>query len=210
MNADEVAGAVGHGGLALDQLSVKGSNPTRLLSGNIAKLGQRQLSPEQLYGGSNPSVPSHALVAQPGIGRPADKKHTQMNTKELGDLSEMAVCKSLIERGYTVSITFGDSERYDLIYDDGENLYRAQVKTANLREGTLRFRCQNVTTQNGDTVRKPYTSDEVDVYLVYSPDRDQVYEVPISEAPKTQMELRLTDSKTDHPSINWASEYVLQ
>lgn len=137
------------------------------------------------------------------------KLTTENETKGKGDLSELAVAKRLKELGYTVSMTFAESARYDLIYDDGEELYRAQVKTGEIRENKFLFRCQNTSTKNGEVVKKPYTSDEIDVFLVYVAEKDEVYEIPIDEAPKTRMDLRF-ESKRDTQKINWASDYVLE
>jgi hypothetical protein len=52
-----------------------------------------------------------------------------MNTKQLGDETEAHVLTALIGAGYTVSVPFGDNERYDLVLDTGERFLKAQCKT---------------------------------------------------------------------------------
>ena len=47
-----------------------------------------------------------------------------MNTKQIGDISEVTVLAELIKRGYTASVPFGDNDPYDLIVDIGSELYR--------------------------------------------------------------------------------------
>ena len=53
------------------------------------------------------------------------------NTKRIGNLTELACATRLYEIGCAVSIPFGNSEKYDLIIDWKDNLYKIQVKHAN-------------------------------------------------------------------------------
>jgi hypothetical protein len=132
-----------------------------------------------------------------------------MNSKAKGEVSEGHVIASLLNHGYSLSVPFGDNQRYDLIVDDGERLWRAQVKTGRIRGGCLRFNCAsiNVLTQH----RISYHG-QIDLFLVYSPDTGKVYRVPIGEAPNAEMSLRLQATKgTKGPrsTIRWAADYEL-
>ena len=51
------------------------------------------------------------------------------NTKQTGDVTEARIIAVLIEAGYSVSIPFGDNDRYDLVLDTGNKLRRVQCKT---------------------------------------------------------------------------------
>jgi hypothetical protein len=64
-----------------------------------------------------------------------------VNTNSKGEISEGHVIAYLLKRGYAVSIPFGNNQRYDLILDDGDRLWRVQVKTARMRAGCLMFNC---------------------------------------------------------------------
>lgn len=64
-NLSEVRGAVGHGGLALDQLSVKGSNPTGLLAETNESMTQH---------GERACEELHALLNQDGDLLPRAKE----------------------------------------------------------------------------------------------------------------------------------------
>jgi hypothetical protein len=105
-------------------------------------------------------------------------------------------------------VPFGDNQRYDLIVDDGGRLWRAQVKTARVRNGCLMFNCcsQNVLTQQ----RKSYHG-QIDLFLVYSPATDKVYRILIEDAPGVEMSLRLEPAKAKGPksTIRWAADYEL-
>lgn len=62
------------------------------------------------------------------------------NSKTVGDVSEAKVLARFIELDWSVSIPFGDNQRYDLILDRGLGLERVQVKTACYRSGSLVFK----------------------------------------------------------------------
>ena len=53
-----------------------------------------------------------------------------MNSKMVGNLTEINCLKAFTELGYGVSIPFGDCLRYDLVVDIKNKLYKIQCKTA--------------------------------------------------------------------------------
>lgn len=130
----------------------------------------------------------------------------QKNTKDLGDETEAIAIQELIATGYSVSIPFGDNDKYDLIADDGEHLYRIQCKTAwQNKPNTIRFNTHSQTTKNGEYHETDYIS-SVDAFFVRYPAEQEFYWVGINEATTQKMELRY-EAEIDHPSINWAEEY---
>ena len=52
------------------------------------------------------------------------------NTKRIGNLTELACITRLYEIGCSVSIPFGNSEKYDVIIDWKDKLYKIQIKHA--------------------------------------------------------------------------------
>lgn len=54
-----------------------------------------------------------------------------MNTKELGNLTELQCITRLYELGCAVSIPYGNSEKYDAIIEWNNKLYKIQIKHAN-------------------------------------------------------------------------------
>ena len=128
------------------------------------------------------------------------------NTKDVGDETEAKVVYELIGAGLSVSIPFGDNDKYDLIVDDGEALYRVQCKTAwQNKQETVRFNTHSQTTREGEYHEETYEG-SVDAFLVHYPERGQLYWVDIEDATEQKMELRFS-ADIDHPSINWASEF---
>ena len=46
-----------------------------------------------------------------------------MDSKQVGNLTELQCITKLDELGYSVSIPYGDSEKYDFIFDDDNWCY---------------------------------------------------------------------------------------
>ncbi|WP_255665806.1 group I intron-associated PD-(D/E)XK endonuclease [Haladaptatus sp. DYF46] len=134
-----------------------------------------------------------------------------MNSSRKGDETESTVLSRLMAVGLSVSVPFGDSDRYDLVADDGQTLYRVQCKTGSWINGTVRFNLYTSTVSAGGRVDSRYTAEEIDVYAVYSQRTDDVYWIPIHETGSGEMRLRVEEPHPKAPTskINWASDYTL-
>ncbi|NEU57958.1 group I intron-associated PD-(D/E)XK endonuclease [Halorussus sp. MSC15.2] len=134
-----------------------------------------------------------------------------MNTSRKGDETEVTILARLMRVGASVSVPFGDNDRYDLVADDGDRLHRVQCKTGNWTNGTVRFNLYTSVVNSEGRVDSDYTSEEIDAYAVYSADTDSVYWVPIEETGDGEMRLRVEDPHPKAPEsrINWANEYAL-
>jgi hypothetical protein len=128
-----------------------------------------------------------------------------MNSKAIGERSVGLFLARLIQAGYAVSLPFGDNQRYDLIVDDGESLMRAQVKTGRLRHGAVRF---NLSSINGFTGKSTHYRGQIDEFLVYCPDTDGYYRVPVDEVGTKEGSLRVDPPKNAMVTgIHWAKDY---
>lgn len=115
----------------------------------------------------------------------------------------------MIARGYSVSVPFGDNDKYDLIIDNGEELYRIQCKTAwQNKSQTIRFNTHSQTTSDGKYHEETYNN-RIDAFVVRYPNTEQLYWIDIDNATVQKMELRF-EAELDHPSINWAENYELE
>lgn len=131
---------------------------------------------------------------------------TARNSKDRGDETEALAIHTLISAGYRISIPFGDNDRYDLVVDSGDQLYRVQCKTGwETEKGTIRFNTHSQTTRDGEYHETTYHG-EIDAFLVRFQEDESLYWIPIEDAPTQKMELRF-DAEIDHPSINWAADY---
>jgi len=130
-----------------------------------------------------------------------------MHSKDRGDLAEAKVYTHLIEMGYVVSEPHTENCVYDFIIDDGNELQKVQVKSAKMRDDEyIQADLTRTNPKTNGVKRQHYTQNDIDVFLIYCPQNEKVYQVPFDEAPKTKLTLRLK-AKQDQPSIRWAEEY---
>ena len=133
-----------------------------------------------------------------------------MNSKQLGDITEAACLSELLKRGYSVSVPFGDRCPYDLIVDDKGVLKKVQCKTGWLEEDCIRFAICSITTLNGKTVRKTYSSKDVDEFMIYCKETNKIYRVPNKDLPQTDVFLRLVPPKNNQLSkVRMAEDYEI-
>jgi hypothetical protein len=134
------------------------------------------------------------------------------DTKAVGDRSELEVMGALIRNGYRIALPFGENNRWDLIADDGERLFRIQVKTGRLRNGAIRMPCSSTHSHRrkpGQQSLRSYRG-QVDFLAVYCPETKEVYLVPESELVHTRGHLRVdpTVNRQDK-RIRWARRFKL-
>jgi len=124
----------------------------------------------------------------PGRQPRAPAKPPRKNSKRTGELSEAAFLHKAQSLGFRVCKPWGDSERYDFILDNGERLWRAQVKcTEHLRAHGYDIQSIYVN-RKGD--KTSYTSADIDVLIAHLVPVDVWYVVPI-EALALSKSLRL-------------------
>lgn len=101
-----------------------------------------------------------------------------MNTNFKGKITELKVLTYIIELGYSVSIPFGDKDRYDQIWDINGKLIRVQVKTShwkNDEQQAILFKCKS--TSNGKEHK--YSKNEIDYFATYW--NEKCYLIPVEE-----------------------------
>ena len=131
---------------------------------------------------------------------------TTENSKDRGDETEVKAMQQLIAAGNSVSVPFGDNDKYDLVVDDGTRLYRVQCKTAwRNKDEMIRFNTHSQTTSEGEYHERTYHGD-IDAFLVRHPETETFYWIDIDEASEKKMALRF-DAEIDHPSINWVEDF---
>jgi len=96
-------------------------------------------------------------------------------TKAIGEAAEAAFLAKATSLGFGVAKTWGDSERYDFILDSGEKLWRIQVKSSRLSDGS-----RYIVKTKGNTSR--YTAKEIDFIVAYIVPENLWYVIPISVA----------------------------
>lgn len=99
-----------------------------------------------------------------------------LSTNKKGMLAELKVQQRAMELGVHVSIPTDPSARYDAILDDGQRLYRAQIKYCDRRggsDGAIQIELTSYH-RSGKLSSSGYTADEIDILLLYVPRWDKI------------------------------------
>lgn len=130
-----------------------------------------------------------------------------MNSKAVGEKSEGIILGCLLRKSVPVSIPFGNNQRYDLVVEKAEKLLKVQCKTGHTYHGCIKF---NVCSINGFSYERKDYKGQVDLFMVYHPDTDKVYVVPVDEVGQNSFSLRIEAPKNNMTKgIKWAHEYTL-
>ena len=133
-----------------------------------------------------------------------------MNTKDIGNLSEILCIAALMQRGLSVSIPYGENDSYDFIADCNGSLFKLQCKTGRTVVAGESFLIPlHTTTKNSKTSHSHGFKGLVDFIIAYY--NNQVYLLPINELKaNVSFQLRLTPPKNGQvKDINWAKNYEL-
>ena len=128
---------------------------------------------------------------------------------EVGERTEAIVLAELVKRGYKVLIPFGVNHRYDFVIDQGDRFVRVQCKTGRLRRGCVIFHARSIRSNTRGVVFRSYLN-EVDTFLVYCPQTDRVYAVPVDETTSSDVALRVDPPGNGQvKGIRWAADHEL-
>jgi PD-(D/E)XK endonuclease len=128
---------------------------------------------------------------------------------DVGLRTEATILGELVRRGYQVLLPFGTNQRYDLVLDMNGEFVRAQCKTGRLRKGCVVFKTESVRTNTRGWLTRDYAGD-AEIFLVYCPQTERIYAVPVKEAPASIGSLRVDETRNgQEQGVRWASEYEL-
>lgn len=132
-----------------------------------------------------------------------------MDTNTKGKITESKILSYIIEQGYSVSIPFGDKDKYDQIWDINNHLLRIQIKTSRPIDENVSgivFNCRTTYSRSTGTKTHHYTKDEIDYFATFWDNK--CYLIPVQECSDKKF-LRFT-SKQNQPNISWAKDYEFQ
>ena len=135
-----------------------------------------------------------------------------MDSKDIGNISELAIIMEFRKKGIPVFIPFGDSCPFDLVVYVNDKFYRIEAKTGRPTEnGCIEFASCTTTydRSKGRSRKRINYMDKADFFGVYYPQNEQCYLIPINkDLPKALVCLRLNSPKNGHKKhIRWASDY---
>jgi hypothetical protein len=106
--------------------------------------------------------------------------------KRQGELSEIAFALKAVQLGFRIFEPVGDSQRYDVILDAGQHLWRIQVKsTAGVHD-----RGYIINAYWASKGHVPYTADQIDFLAAHVISHDAWYIIPVEAfVPRTSLPL---------------------
>lgn len=129
-----------------------------------------------------------------------------LSSKQKGISTELQCIAAFAEKGYTVSIPYGDGARYDFIVDMDNRLWKVQCKTATRQdEGVYKIECRSGHSNCTGYVHKSYTENEIDFFCTVID--KQCYLIPVQEASSSKT-LRFIAPKNNN-KVTLAFEYEL-
>lgn len=140
------------------------------------------------------------------------------NTKRIGNLTELQCAMKLYELNCAVSIPFGNSEKYDLIIDKDDKLYKIQVKHANPHYDELNeidyiiVKCTWEGHNREGYTKHKYQANEIDYFATFF--QGKCYLIPQNEC-SNQKQLRIKKPKNNQIKginflVNYDAEEVLK
>lgn len=130
------------------------------------------------------------------------------DTVSAGYISEFKVKTKLLELGFTVLEPLTNSLPYDLLVESNNRFYRIQVKTGRIKNNVVLFDTCG-TACNMIKTSKKYYQGKIDFFAVYCPENTGYYLIPIEQATRSTMNLRLFPAKNNNTKlIKWAKDYL--
>ena len=134
-----------------------------------------------------------------------------LNSRQIGEITELKCQMYCIEQGYTVSKRVIDNARYDLILDYNNKLYRIQIKTSrwtNEEHEALIFNCKSQhPTSEGNKILK-YLPEEIDFFMTEF--EGKFYLIPCEKA-QSECKLRFKPTKNNQDNrCKFAKDYLFE
>lgn len=134
-----------------------------------------------------------------------------MDSKQIGNITELEVLTAATKNEIQVSIPFGDRSRYDQIWEKNGRLYKIQIKTSRVldeQQTGIIFCCNSNTRVQGKTKHSTYSKEEIDFFATYF--NGQCYVVPVEEC-SSEKRLRFIPPKNNQKiGISMAIDYTLE
>lgn len=134
-----------------------------------------------------------------------------LNSKQIGNVTEMQCMLAFLQLGYNVLTPYGDCERYDFVVDIKGKFYKIQVKTCREKEegSFIEFNTSSQTIEKGKQVHHSYDETQIDYFMTFY--NGIAYLVHVSEASTREKRLRFMPPKNGQiKGITFAAECELE
>ena len=134
-----------------------------------------------------------------------------MNSKQIGNITEVECMLAFMRAGYNVLTPYGDCERYDFVVDVNGKFYKIQVKTSHALDeecSGFSFSCRSSHRIQGKVVNEKYLADEIDYFATMF--NGQCYVIPQEEC-GAEKRLRFIPPKNGQTrGVYFAKDYELE
>jgi hypothetical protein len=129
------------------------------------------------------------------------------DTKLKADIAEHAVIVRLLKLGYKVLKPIGDRLPYDLAVDADGRLIRVQVKCAWKRGSVFIVDSRRTKTNRRHMLRSRYSRKDFDIAIIYVPELDICYIMPVSRFIAYRSEITLPGAAPRYKESPASSKY---
>lgn len=133
-----------------------------------------------------------------------------MNTKKIGNITEVECMLAFMKLGYNVLQPYGDCERYDFVADVNGKFYKIQCKTSQVFDNgdVIQFSCRSSHRVEGKCVHEKYSSEDTDFFATTY--EGKCYLVPQSECGVTKKLRFASPANGQIKGISFAKDYELE
>jgi len=133
----------------------------------------------------------------------------ELNTKQLGNVTEVSVMLEFLKLGYNILTPYGDCERYDFVADINGKFYRIQVKTSREKDGRIEMNTASTNYVDGKCIHHSYTKNEIDFIATFY--QNKCYLIPVELCGNRGTSLRLIPTKNNQTrGVKMAQNYELE
>lgn len=129
-------------------------------------------------------------------------------SKKQGNISEIQFISAVISRGGSVSIPFGDNEKYDAIVD-WKGLSRVQIKSTSRRDTENRSDKYSLLCASGLKQKVAYTKNDVDFIAAHVIPENAWYIIPIEKINGIRINLYPHKENTKNKYEKWKERWDL-
>ena len=131
-----------------------------------------------------------------------------MNSKQIGDITELQCITYFYKLGFDISIPYGENSRYDFIIDNGYELFKIQCKTCNFKGDYIIILCRSIRINRKGNHVVRYSKNEIDYFATYFNDR--CYLISVDEDINVKS-LRIKPPKNNQKTkISYLQDYELE
>ena len=119
--------------------------------------------------------------------------------------------EACLKQEIMVFTPFADGSTVDLVIIVNGKCLKTQVKSTETGEdGIMIFNLRSSKSTRQPNPAHYYTEDEIDIFLLYSYVYDEVYVLPVKDAPKSAFMLRHDNPKRKYKNMNFAKDYLFK